>query len=256
MSITNNYYIEPFYVKFNTIDIPRMPCIVGREQELVHIQRKLEDGLSNGTIILQGKAKSGKTQLAVAYLMRHWSHYSAVFWLDATTLSTLRLSFMAMAKRICLDHPSWGPLSEIIKNQDTDEAIKETKRWLSVALNYRWLLIYDNYNYSKSYGTIENGRHLNIKYFFPDVRQGHIIITTRSSGRNLGYPIRVEPLMNLNEGLESSLQTRRQQDSDNDLCNKLCGEDVNWLNFLVFIILAFSLLWGVSIGMTAMKPKW
>ncbi|KAL3479687.1 nucleoside phosphorylase domain-containing protein [Aspergillus californicus] len=242
---------ELFFVKFNTIDIPRIPYTMGREQELAHIQQKLQVNLSDGTVVLQGRAGSGKTQLAVAYVMRHWNQYSAVFWLNATTLSTLKLSFMVMAKRILLDHPSWGKLSEMIENEDSEEAVKETKRWLSEVMNYRWLLIYDNYNAVKSYGSIEGGQNLGIERFFPDVRQGHIIITTRSTGQNLGHTIRVEPFMDINQRLSISFQTPRRQDSDNTLCSGLCSDlrsEDDSLNFSVFIILATLTFVGVFVG--------
>ncbi|KAI9038750.1 5'-methylthioadenosine/S-adenosylhomocysteine nucleosidase family protein [Aspergillus affinis] len=197
---------EMFFVRFNTIDIPRITYTMGREQELAHIQQKLLANLSDGTAVLQGRARS-------------------VFWLDATTLSTLKLNFMVMAKRILLDHPSWGKLSEIIENEDTEEAVKETKRWLSEVMNYGWLLIYDNYNVVKSYGSIEEGQNFGVERFFPDVRQGHIIMTTRSTRQDLGYTIRVEPLMDINRRLSISFQTPRRQDSDNILCSMLALDE-------------------------------
>jgi hypothetical protein len=256
LAIANSVYKEEqFFVRFNNTAIPRIPYAVDREQELAHIQQKLQANLSNGTVLLQGRAGSGKSQLAAAYVMRHWNQYSAVFWLDATTLSTLKSSFMAMARRIFLDHPSWGTLSQIIEHDDTDEAVKETKRWLSEFTNYRWLLVYDNYNIVNPYGSTENDQDLNIERFFPDVRQGHIIVTTRSSsGFNLGPTIRVQPLTDISQRHSISSQAPGWQDSGNSLCSDLCSDDVNALNLLVFIALAFLAIGGVAIGISVIKP--
>ncbi|OJJ05347.1 hypothetical protein ASPVEDRAFT_86701 [Aspergillus versicolor CBS 583.65] len=244
-----------FFVRFNTIDIPRVPYAMGRAQELACIQQKLQANLSNGTVILQGRAGSGKTQLAVSYVMRHWNQYSAVFWLDATSVGTLKSSFMVMAKRILLDDSSCGTLSGIINNGDTDKAVEETKEWLSKGMNYCWLLIYDNYNAAKSYGAIETGEDLDIKRFLPDVRQGHIIITTRSSGLGLGHTIQVKPLMDINQSDSIAVQTSRRQDSDTNLWSSLWSEDVNAVNFSVFIILSALTIGGVLVGMHSMQLK-
>jgi hypothetical protein len=62
-------------------------------------------------------------------------------------------SFAKVARQILQEHPSASPFSGIdLKDNlkdNLDKVVDSVKRWLSLANNTRWLLIYDNYDNPK-----------------------------------------------------------------------------------------------------------
>ncbi|KAF7122251.1 hypothetical protein CNMCM5793_000208 [Aspergillus hiratsukae] len=176
---------ENFAVRFGSIDRPHMHFFVGREQELAEINANIQTYACRKTVVLHGLGGIGKTQLALAHTIHCLQFYTAVFWFDATNVTTMGISVMRMVGRVLLDHPSLTQLCAMLEKVDIDAAITWANRWLSSPGNDRWLLIYDNY---------EPTSEFSIRPWLPDVQQGHVLITTRSADPTLGHCIRVSKL--------------------------------------------------------------
>lgn len=95
--------------------------------------------------------------------------------------------------------PSW--LSAVHEKGDLDEVVVAVKQWLSLPKNTRWLIVYDNYDNPKLPGNADRTA-VDIRWFLPEVDQGLIIITTRSSQVKIGHRIRVGKLEDVQDGLE------------------------------------------------------
>jgi hypothetical protein len=143
----------------------------------------------------------GKTQLAITYARRHKEKYTAIFWLNANSEDSLRLSFRDVAQQVLRHHPSTTMLSSVDQDKDLDQVVSEVKSWLDFPQNARWLIIYDNFNNPKISGNPDNSA-VDIRQFLPRSDHGSIIITTRSSQVKQGIRIHVQKLPDIREGLE------------------------------------------------------
>jgi len=133
----------------------------GRDDELNHLHRAL---LAEHTVALShpqgisGLGGIGKTQTALEYAYRYQSDYSAVFWVNASSLTALTSDLVQLAN--VLDLP---------ERQARDEAmiVEAVLRWFR--LHTGWLLIYDNID------DLSIADHL-----LPKAGPGHILFTTRA----------------------------------------------------------------------------
>ena len=137
-------------------------------------------------LVMGGMGGIGKTQLAIAYALRHRHSYESIFWLNATSSKTLQASLHQLAHHILLP--------EELKHCDGDQLMIHVSRWLSETDNTRWLLIFDNYDDPDQY---------QITKYYPSASHGSIIITTRLPDLVGGAPVKV--LRHLDR-LEDSLQ--------------------------------------------------
>ena len=183
---------------------------MAREEELEGMHRELNGDGSRRTVVLHGLGGIGKTQLAIAYAKRYKDSYSAIFWLNIKDEDSLRQSFAKIAKQILRAHPSVSRLSSVDIKGDLDEVIDAVKAWLSLPNNYRWLMIYDNYDNPKLPGSTDPAA-VNIRDFLPESYQGSIIITTRSSQIQIGYSIQVRKFENISDSLKILLHTSRRE---------------------------------------------
>jgi hypothetical protein len=142
----------------------------------------------------------GKTQLAVAYAKRHKNNYSAIFWLNIKDEDSLKQSFTKVARQVLREHSSPRWLSSVdIKN--LDEVIDAVKAWLGLLSNTRWLMIYDNYDNPKL-ASNKDPSAVDITKFLPEVYQGSVLVTTRSSQVQIGRLIHVTKLEDLHDSLQ------------------------------------------------------
>jgi hypothetical protein len=160
---------------------------IGRDTELEQIENILLSNSNYSTrkvLILGGMGGIGKTQLAINYAKRHCTSYSSVFWLNATSESTLNSSLRDMANRILPP--------ETVSKLDDDQLRIQVSNWLSELDNTRWLLILDNYDDPDQY---------NLTKYYPSVAHGSIIITTRQPRRINGEQVKVESMTKANDSL-------------------------------------------------------
>jgi Cdc6-like AAA superfamily ATPase len=184
---------------------------VAREEELLEMHRIL--GSSNGSrriVVLYGLGGIGKTQLSVAYAKRHKDSYSAIFWLNIKDKDSLRQSFAKVARQISREHPSASRLGNVDTKENLDEVVDTVKAWLSRPNNTRWLIIYDNYDNPKLPRNTDPGA-VDILKFLPELYQGSIIITTRSSQVKFGYTIRIRKLEHVRDSVEILSNVSRRE---------------------------------------------
>jgi NB-ARC domain len=161
---------------------------VGREAELKQMEAILLSECHSSTrkvLILGGMGGIGKTQLAITYVKRHDTSYPSVFWVNATSESTLRTSLRRLAPQILPN--------ETVYRMDDDQLWAQISLWLSKLENSRWLLIFDNYDDPAQY---------QIEKYYPFVAHGSIIITTRQPERVNGYPIKIHSMTNDEDSLK------------------------------------------------------
>lgn len=165
----------------------------------------------------------GKTQLALAYAKRYKDSYSAIFWLNAKDENSIIGDFLKMARVIQRDHNSVA----IPSTGGTEDAIKATidavKDWLSRRNNTRWLLIFDNYDTPFLPGS-EDPAAIDIRKYLPDVQQGCILITTRSSRVQIGTLINIKKLASESESLDILLASSKRLGLKNG--KNLCFQSV------------------------------
>ena len=174
---------------------------MAREEELAEMHKKLGGDGSRRTVVLHGLGGIGKTQLAVAYAIRHKDSYSAILWLNIKDEDSVKQSFATVAKQISREHPSASRLSSVDMKGDLDEVVDAVKAWLSLPNNTRWLMIYNNYDNPKLPGN-KDPAIVDIQKFLPESYQGSVIITTRSSQVKIGHSLPIEKLKVVSDSLE------------------------------------------------------
>ncbi|KAG4429439.1 hypothetical protein IFR05_015080 [Cadophora sp. M221] len=200
---------EDFSVSFSLSNISGIEQLVAREEELTEIHTKLSGNGSRRTVVLYGLGGMGKTQLAVAYAKRHKDDYSAIFWLNIKDEDSLKQSFARVARQILREHPSARWLSNVdMKN--LDEVIDAVKEWQGLPYNTRWLMIYDNYDNPRLVSN-KDPAAVDITKFLPQVYQGSVLITTRSSEVEIGRLIQVTKLRDVRDSLQILSNTSRRE---------------------------------------------
>lgn len=158
------------------VPLPRNPYFSGREEtlEVLHAQLGVDRAVAlTQSSALHGLGGIGKTQIALEYAYRHALEYSAVFWIRAETEGQIVASLLHIAETL-----------QLPGRDDTDQqqVIAVLQRWLST--HRQWLLIWDN---------VEDLALLD--RFLPPVRQGAILITTRSQALGtLAQGINLSPM--------------------------------------------------------------
>lgn len=201
---------EDYSVNFSLSDAPEIEQFVAREDELTEMRKNLSGDGNRRTVVVQGLGGIGKTQLTVAYAKRFRDNYSAVFWLNIKDEDTLKQSFAKVAKQILREHPLASPLSSVDIKEDLDGVVDAVKAWLSLPMNTRWLLIYDNYDNPKVAGNTDPAA-VDIRKYFPEALQGSVTITTRSPQVEIGHLMQVKKLGNIEDSLTILSNTSRRE---------------------------------------------
>lgn len=141
---------------------PPNPNFTGRKKYLSELARSLVQAASSPQIFaLVGNGGMGKTQIALQHAHLPENDFNYVWWLRAEEPSTLLDDFVSIAEDLML--PGWNL-------RDTDQTIKNVKRWLESDGNSRWLLVFDNAQEPKD-----------LMRYIPAAGRGQIIITSRKS---------------------------------------------------------------------------
>jgi hypothetical protein len=165
--------------------VPVISRYVARDAEMQRLEELLldsSDALSRRKVaVVHGMGGIGKTQLAVEFARRHGSRFSGVFWLDGSSVVSVKQSFVDVAQRL--------PRSELTANGvellsqaiiDKDAAVRECLHWLSLSSNRRWLLILDNVD--RDHYDQSDTQAYSVEAYFPPADHGSIVITSRLAG--------------------------------------------------------------------------
>lgn len=94
---------------------------------------------------LHGFGGMGETQLAVAFIQRHLQRFSAVLWIDGSTIDRLKQSFVAVATKIPQDELTANVVESLQDDRlDAVVIVRGVPRWLPLSSNKQWLLMGDN----------------------------------------------------------------------------------------------------------------
>ncbi|KAJ5658236.1 Disease resistance protein [Penicillium longicatenatum] len=135
-----------FELPLHLSEISEVTRLVAREDQLQRIQEILDTTVGRRTAVVHGLGGIGKTQLAIAYIRRNRSNYSATMWLNARDETALKQSFARAAEWIIRHHPSITYISGALDGRDLNETVKAVKLWLDEPMNYRWLVVYYTYD--------------------------------------------------------------------------------------------------------------
>ena len=178
---------------------------VARKDLFAEIETALhenEDTVDPAIIILLGMGGSGKTQLALEYCRRtqESKKYNAIFWVDASSPSSIARGFGEIEKIIFGTKRELADAEASIRN--VTDAIS---RWRT-----SWLIVFDNFDQPRLF----DGR--NMRDYFPRGKRGAILFTTRNklAGR-LGHMIKVAE-MSEDEGLRLLLRRCNKKDFSNE----------------------------------------
>lgn len=194
-----------FAVQFSVPEVSRVERFVGRQEQLDAIHENLQYDGSRRTAVVHGLGGMDKTQLALEYAQRHRD-----IWVNSKSEDTLKQGYTAAADRIYRKHPLLVHLKAVAESSDLDEAAEAAKQWLSSTGNDRWLVIFVNYDTPKPPGHDEPGT-FDIRPFLPQAQHGAELITTRSSRLQLGRPVAVKKLQNIEHSLEILSQASRRE---------------------------------------------
>lgn len=87
----------------------------------------------------------GKTQLAVAFARKHHEKFSAIFWLDGSSIDRLKESFADLASRLPSNEISTNLRKSLeVVPLDVDAVMRGILQWLSLPSNKHWLVIIDS----------------------------------------------------------------------------------------------------------------
>jgi AAA+ ATPase superfamily predicted ATPase len=200
---------ENFSIPFSLSVVSDIEHFVAREDELREIHKALSGDGSRHTVVLYGLGGIGKTQLAITYAKRHKDNYSAIFWLNIKDEDSLKQSFANVAKQILRAYPSARWLSTV-NMKNLDNVIDAVKAWLGLPYNTRWLVIYDNYDNPKLVSN-KDPAAVDITKFLPEVYQGSVLITTRSSEVEIGHLIQVIKLGDVRDSLKILLNASHRE---------------------------------------------
>ncbi|KAF2167426.1 hypothetical protein M409DRAFT_36539 [Zasmidium cellare ATCC 36951] len=193
---------EDFAVPLAIDDVIGVESFVARQDELKKMREVLNSDGSRRTVVIHGLGGMGKTQLMIAYAKRHRNDYSAIFWLNAKDLDSLKASFANIARQILQVHPSakhLTALDPVAPNVDT--AVDAVKAWLSLPSNTRWLLLLDNLDNPKVPDN-PDPEPIDIRKFLPSAQQGFVAVTTRSSRLDIGHQLHLRKLNSAEDSLK------------------------------------------------------
>lgn len=212
LSSTSNksrFEIRPFKL----VGAPLTPAFVKRQGLMSQIETALLpiNQAQQTILVLHGLGGIGKSQLAREYASRHQHDYSAIFWINAKTESSLNTSMADIARRS-------GLTVELDENQHAaqtrgvSKATTAVLEWLGMDGNSDWLLIFDNIDSRiddlNDHMLQESPGHaielFDASPYLPSTAQGTLLITSRLSylARQFGgIAINVDR-MSTKEGLE------------------------------------------------------
>ncbi|KAF8444347.1 hypothetical protein BDZ91DRAFT_670464 [Kalaharituber pfeilii] len=142
-------------------------------------------------VVLYGMGGVGKTQIALEYIYRYSRDYSAVFWINAATEQTTKLSFTHIMQQLIKHYaklsnePDYSYIGRLLgmagkldsagtftiqQPSEEQHVVDAVKEWFTTKENTKWLLVFDN---------LDDLTSFNINDYIPSSAHGTVIITSR-----------------------------------------------------------------------------
>ncbi|TGO39560.1 hypothetical protein BHYA_0051g00010 [Botrytis hyacinthi] len=152
--------ITPLYFEVPTGR--KIPHFIGRREILARVDSTYLKRSSSkaGVVVLRGLGGQGKTQIALKYCHVSRSKFEAMFWVDASSESSVIRSFEKIYAKIK------RPGNDCRSGEKKLEFVKTTIRtW-----NFWWLIAFDNYDTPKTFS---------LEDYIPHSIHGSVLVTTR-----------------------------------------------------------------------------
>ncbi|KAK4463074.1 P-loop containing nucleoside triphosphate hydrolase protein, partial [Cladorrhinum samala] len=191
-------WIDGFRVPFRVDYVPESPLqFVPRDQELQQMERCLlpnkQMPAKQSRFVLHGTGGMGKTRISVHFAYLHQHDFDSIFFLDGTSLSTIKDSFATILSRVTKQ--AGGDLTEAIVASGDSEAAHRALKWFCFEGNQKWLLIFDNVDSQALGEEFKEENSYSISDWFPSVSWGSVLITTRLTDLSrLGRETRVQKM--------------------------------------------------------------
>ena len=198
---------------FKLVGAPLTPAFVKRQGLMGQMEAILLpiNQAQQTVLVLHGLGGIGKSQLAREFASRHQNDYSAIFWINAKTESSLNTSMVDIARRVGLAVQS-DENQHTAQTRGMPKATTAVLEWLQMDGNSDWLLIFDNIdsqNDDLNEPMLQESTGCATELFdaspyLPSTAQGTLLITSRLSylARQFGgIAINVDR-MSTQEGLE------------------------------------------------------
>lgn len=223
-SFRSSFEIRPFRLA----GAPLAPAFVERPDLMHRVEAALLpiNRTQQVILVLQGLGGNGKSQIARQYATRHQNDYSAIFWINAKSESSLKQGMVDVARRVGVAN-EFEETNEATQAQVFSKAIAAVLNWLDRAGNTDWLLILDNVD-SQAEDSDDTQEPLpgnvtkpfDVSVYFPSTTQGTSLFTSRLlylARKCGGVAIGVDR-MTTKEGLE--------------VLSKICGQEMEALSKL------------------------
>lgn len=200
ITVTEERNRAQYTLPFRLRGAARVGSFVGRRDLLASLRAQMltvRNQNRRGVLVLTGLGGIGKSQLAIEFAIQNQDEFTAAFWVDCHSSTTLRLSFANIAEQI--------PLPEILQPDgrlpaeasSIDAAVKAVKDWFEQTPNSKWLLILDNLDQhmptSSNDHSEKGSREPDFRDYMPASSHGTVLITTRLSRfGQLGFTIEVK----------------------------------------------------------------
>ncbi|KAI9799129.1 MAG: hypothetical protein M1825_004896 [Sarcosagium campestre] len=138
------------------------------------------------SVVLLGMGGAGKTQIALRYCeeARRQDQIKAIFWVDASSPSSLASSYEEILNRIT--GTTTAPSNSTITTSNQYDATVSVQQTVQLAkraivdLQILWMLVFDNFDRPEDFKF--HGTFSSIKDYWPSDGKGSILITSRNRG--------------------------------------------------------------------------
>ncbi|TEY39970.1 hypothetical protein BOTCAL_0445g00030 [Botryotinia calthae] len=162
MNAVSNVVAPTENIKKSHFIVPnrRVSGFIGREDILGKIEKGLSSESEPRIVVVRGLGGQGKIQIALEYCHRaRKNHIRAIFWIDATSESTVKKDFKSVLGHIR------SPADSTQDDQVVTSVLNILRDWDEL-----WLIIFDNHDDPSSF---------HLPDFMPSGQYGRILITSR-----------------------------------------------------------------------------
>lgn len=154
------------------------PDFCGRDECMAEIEDCFKEKTSRSVLMLYGLDGVGKTQLAVQYAEKHRHDYSAIIWIDATSVSSMEDDCKRILTAYSEDDPFKG-FKQKGTEPEPDDVAQAFNTFISDRPNA--LIVFDNADYLDESTAGGKTAAYYLRQFVPS-GNSHVIITTHCAG--------------------------------------------------------------------------